>query len=223
MKLVGRYSTADEAHLARLRLGAQGIEGYLLDEYMIQMDWLYSNAMGGVRLVVHDDQADSALSILRQPPADEGMEFPPCPNCGATNTKIDVLPRKLAFGFMFFLSAPIVCIGRQFHCPACKTGWSASTPQPPKKSVHPRGADQFLGAQFLIIGLVMILFFLTSFLTKIIAPLPKLEASRGDSGFAIRESFTFPEGYLNIPLWVLVLGLCLSAMGYFLIRDSLRR
>ena len=63
-----------------MKLGADGIDAYLFDEYMIQMDWLYSDAMGGVRLVVSDEMAESALKLLRSAEEEEGLICRPVRN-----------------------------------------------------------------------------------------------------------------------------------------------
>jgi hypothetical protein len=50
VKTVATFSKPEEAHLFRTRLEAAGIPAYVQDEHLIQMDWLYSNAIGGVRV-----------------------------------------------------------------------------------------------------------------------------------------------------------------------------
>ena len=64
MKTLASFSQPVEAHLLRLRLEAEGITAYLRDENMIALDWLYSNALGGVKVDVADEDYEAALRIF---------------------------------------------------------------------------------------------------------------------------------------------------------------
>jgi len=50
--------------MLRMRLGAAGLSAYVQDENLIQMDWLLSNAVGGVRVQVEDEDVAAALNFL---------------------------------------------------------------------------------------------------------------------------------------------------------------
>ena len=63
MTTIATFTTPEDAHLFRAYLGAQGIEGFLLDEYFVQLFWKYSNAIGGVRVVVDDADAEAATKV----------------------------------------------------------------------------------------------------------------------------------------------------------------
>ncbi len=60
-----------EAHLLRMRLGAAGIDAFLQDENMIQMDYLYSNLLGGVKVQVADEDVPAVRELLAE---DHGIE-----------------------------------------------------------------------------------------------------------------------------------------------------
>lgn len=63
---IARYSLPYEAHLDRARLESEGILSIIADEYTINMQWLYSNAMGGVRLQVDEPDLARAAEILEE-------------------------------------------------------------------------------------------------------------------------------------------------------------
>ncbi|MEI6178323.1 MAG: hypothetical protein WCS43_15630 [Verrucomicrobiota bacterium] len=63
MTTIATFTTPEDAHLFRMRLGAEGIEGFLLDEYFVQLFWYYSNTVGGVRVGVDDADAESAIGV----------------------------------------------------------------------------------------------------------------------------------------------------------------
>ena len=64
MITIARYSLAIEAHIARAKLESEGIPAFVADEHTITADWLYSNAMGGVRLQVPESCVEQARTLL---------------------------------------------------------------------------------------------------------------------------------------------------------------
>jgi len=62
--VVRRFRDPWTAALARAHLDAAGIEAVLLDEHIVAQNWLYSNAVGGVRLCVDQGSADAARELL---------------------------------------------------------------------------------------------------------------------------------------------------------------
>ncbi len=99
MTTVATFSKPEEAHLFRMRLEAAGIPAFVQDEHLVQMDWLYSNAIGGVRVQIADEDVSAAREFLaadtEQKPVDAVDVL--CPACGSSDTKPDERPRRLAF------------------------------------------------------------------------------------------------------------------------------
>ena len=62
--IIARFDSMPEAHIAMGRLEAEGIESWLADEHLVQTDWLYSIAVGGIKLQVRSELAQRALEIL---------------------------------------------------------------------------------------------------------------------------------------------------------------
>ena len=62
--IIARFDSMPEAHIAMGRLEAEGIESWLADEHLVQTDWLYSIAVGGIKLQVRPELAQRALEIL---------------------------------------------------------------------------------------------------------------------------------------------------------------
>lgn len=61
---IARYSTPAEAHVMRARLEAEGIPAIVADEYTVSANWLWSVAVGGVRLQVPAELAGQAMELL---------------------------------------------------------------------------------------------------------------------------------------------------------------
>ncbi|NIP73524.1 MAG: DUF2007 domain-containing protein [Gammaproteobacteria bacterium] len=64
MVTVGTYEDMVNAHIALGRLKAEGIPAFLADEHLVQTDWLYSIAVGGIKLQVEPRHAARAREIL---------------------------------------------------------------------------------------------------------------------------------------------------------------
>lgn len=100
MITVATFQSVDEAHLARMRLEGSGIDAVVADENMVQTFWFYSNAIGGVRMQVREEDHAAAIEVLGLVPVKEGLIE--CPNCGSTK----IGHRKLSL-----LSAPSFLVG----------------------------------------------------------------------------------------------------------------
>jgi hypothetical protein len=71
MKTIAAFSQPIDAHLLIARLAGSGITAYARDEHMVTLDWLASNAVGGVKVDVADEDYPRALELLASPAADE--------------------------------------------------------------------------------------------------------------------------------------------------------
>lgn len=61
---VATFDKSTDAHIARGRLAAEGIAAVLFDENMVQMDWLYAIALGGIKLRVRRSDEARARRVL---------------------------------------------------------------------------------------------------------------------------------------------------------------
>ena len=61
---VGAYNNPIEAHLARGRLEVEGIPALLAHEHHVWANWVYSQALGGVKVQVPAEHAVAAAKIL---------------------------------------------------------------------------------------------------------------------------------------------------------------
>ncbi len=72
---IASFPQAIQAHIARSRLESEGIETFIRDENIVTLNWLYSNAVGGVKLEVYEQDVPQALSILEQAVPDFSIEL----------------------------------------------------------------------------------------------------------------------------------------------------
>jgi len=66
--------SVEEAHLARIRLIAEGINAHLADEMTVGMDWSLANAMQGVKLRVPKADEERARLILNEEPISDSPD-----------------------------------------------------------------------------------------------------------------------------------------------------
>ena len=68
--VIARYGGVPEALLAKSMLDSAGIESFLGDENLVRLDWFYSNLVGGIKLMVREEDAETARKVLEQDPGE---------------------------------------------------------------------------------------------------------------------------------------------------------
>lgn len=134
--ILATYSFPHEAELARLHLASAGIPSVLKDAETIRMDWLYSNAIGGVKLLVHRSNLEQAREVLEADYSDAldevdfddlesphhrdpSAEDPDCPRCGSERVEPHTLGKATVFMTIALLGIPLFFIRRGWKCGSC--------------------------------------------------------------------------------------------------------
>jgi hypothetical protein len=116
------------AHIARGRLEAEGIECALADENIVAVQWLYSGAVGGVKLLVRESHQERALRILREADPRRSsssrwvtgdLDEPRCPRCGCLDLAREPAPRWLLLPSWLLLGVPLAFLPRGWRCRHC--------------------------------------------------------------------------------------------------------
>lgn len=77
METIRSFPDVMQAWLAQSSLESAGIECRLLDDNMVRLDWGASIVLGGVKLQVKPEDAETALALLDQPvPEEPGDDNP---------------------------------------------------------------------------------------------------------------------------------------------------
>lgn len=66
METVARFYKGEEAHLFRSFLESEGVAAYVYDEYTPQIHWLYTHAVGGIRVVVAAENLERAGDLYAE-------------------------------------------------------------------------------------------------------------------------------------------------------------
>jgi hypothetical protein len=66
METVAKFVKGEDAYLFRSFLNSEGIEAHVFDEYIAQLFWHYTQAIGGVRVAVADEDYDEARKLFTE-------------------------------------------------------------------------------------------------------------------------------------------------------------
>ncbi len=111
--------------MLRMRLEAGGVPAFIQDENLVQLHWLYSNAIGGVRVQIAEEDREQALAILAEEPSLQPPDAvdPVCPSCGSADVAPDELPRRIGFLMIILLNFPMLFGKQKLHCADCGKKW----------------------------------------------------------------------------------------------------
>jgi hypothetical protein len=125
---VASFSTAPEAYLAKNRLDSADIYAMIVDEHTVGINWLYSNAVGGVKVKVFEKDLVQARAILEMnAPESESKSalsngWGVCPVCGSENVEY-YSDKRGPFLTWLTLGFPILPVRKKLRCLSCNHGW----------------------------------------------------------------------------------------------------
>jgi hypothetical protein len=122
-----------QALLAKGCLESAGIDCMFADDNLVRLDWFYSNAVGGIKLLVEGRDAAEAEQVLSQPIPEHldvagvgDYEQPKCPKCGSLDVNFRELDPAtyLSLGGSYWgLFVPIPIHRRAWSCHSCDAEW----------------------------------------------------------------------------------------------------
>lgn len=131
-----RFFWLHESMVARSVLDSAGIECYLPDENTLWMDWLWTVALGYLRVWVRPEDAEDAAKLLDQDWTEEFIvdgiglyKQPRCPKCGSLDVSFRELIKSaagaslLAF-WLVGIGPPIRFRRSGWKCHACGDAWA---------------------------------------------------------------------------------------------------
>ena len=155
MSLVTLSSYRDpiDAELAKSQLESAGIPAVILDQHLVSIQWLYSHAIGGVKVAVDQHDLESARQVLSEdrcsdllsipesqsPPADGDV----CPVCHSSAIRPSRLQRIAAAGSLA-TGLPLVMWRRRWICTFCGHSWR------PRASGRSAPSEETLRAEELV-------------------------------------------------------------------------
>lgn len=126
--VVQSFSFPYEAQIAKTQLEAAGIPARIENEHTINMDWLYSNALGGVRLLVLESDLEEARTLLAQDFSKELQQqfglSENCPNFDSSDIQPYTEGKRPAYLVFLLLGFPLFFYKNGMKCQRCQYFWS---------------------------------------------------------------------------------------------------
>lgn len=121
---IASFTFPYEAQIAKCSLEAAGIPAFVADEHTINMQWLYSNAMGGVRVLVPLKFRKAAIELLEMDCSAElvgefGEDKFSCELCGASTLVPYTKGKKPAFFIFLLFGFPLFFHKHGYKCLKC--------------------------------------------------------------------------------------------------------
>ncbi len=129
---IATFSFPTRAYIAKSKLESEGIWSFVADVYTITANWLYSTALGGVKLQVRQEDAQRAVETLNdrseepvgQDEAQEQQDHAErCPVCGSGNVRYMKHATPLVFLSWLVLDFPLPFMRRRWQCCTCSHVW----------------------------------------------------------------------------------------------------
>jgi hypothetical protein len=128
-----------DANLFLMHLQEDGINCWLKDEHTVTIDPIISNAIGGIKLMVHTTQEERASALLRTMLNKEKLQAP-CIKCKSHNVEYIISNRKPANWFSaiftFMLGDFAMAPHKVYHCFDCGTEFEKPPETVEEKSVQ---------------------------------------------------------------------------------------
>jgi hypothetical protein len=131
MKILKTYIYSHFAHLDLAKLSSEGIEAFLKDDNIVSINPIYAHAVGGIKLLVREEDYDEALEILNvndfedlrdEYPGEEISGQRSCIRCGSIN----IYQKSSWLGGLLFLALffiPLTWKKEKFLCMDCSYEW----------------------------------------------------------------------------------------------------
>ncbi len=137
-----------EAELAQAQLASEGIDASVGDGNTVRMDWMISNAIGGVKLLVPVEEGERALEILAREVALPGLYLvdpdaePPlrCPGCRSEDLYLERWSRVSFLLGAVLLGFPFPLPRKRWVCRSCRGSWRVSEVES-RSALRPESED----------------------------------------------------------------------------------
>ena len=111
-----------DAHLLMAKLESEEIDCWLQDENTVTVNPIWTNAVGGIKLMVKKEDVLRAVEIFKETENKRKLAVE-CPKCKSHNVEYVSSPRKAANWFSailtFFLSDYALSVEKVYHCFDC--------------------------------------------------------------------------------------------------------
>lgn len=120
--ILKRFDSPVEANIVKGYLESNAVFCFLQDEHSIGLNPLYSNALGGIKLMVRVEDELRAQELLASSEADYKTKYQ-CPQCGSSDIHFITDRKNKANWFSIFLSLLLgspMYVKKKYECSICK-------------------------------------------------------------------------------------------------------
>ncbi len=136
MHRIKTFYNTTEAHIYKAKLEHEGIPCFLANEHIANINPLWTNAVGGISIQVHEQNIERAKNILKEientPYTNDQGDTISCPNCASEHIEngyqqIDSM--KSLCSFLLSISTLTYPLHYKSHfiCTECKTVFDKKT------------------------------------------------------------------------------------------------
>lgn len=119
---VHTFTNYIDAHILLGRLESENIVCYLMDENTVTINPIWTQAVGGIKLMVEQSQVTRAMALIQEIQQEKKQNIV-CPKCASHNVEFVSTPRKpgnwLGAAIGFFLGDYPVTVEKVYHCFDC--------------------------------------------------------------------------------------------------------
>jgi len=134
MITVASFDNIEQAELLKGQLEHAGIQAFLADAAVVTLNWMYSNAVGGVKVQIHEDDLERAKALLQELDGSADGTVPlsehECPDCGSTKVEFRKISKSFFMLSLLVLGIPLAFYRPRCHCLACGKTWKKNSGTP---------------------------------------------------------------------------------------------
>ena len=128
-----------EVYMAKSYLYAEGIDSEIRDKFTAQVHDFYSNAIGGVKLLVKEEDYSRGIEVLKKGGyinesgmkekkvervfVEKGFNKNACPYCSSENISIKKVPTIWTVLVLFIIHAAFPILKKSYTCYDCGKEW----------------------------------------------------------------------------------------------------
>ena len=125
---VGWFSNPLFAWMLRNKLVDEGLDAFVQDDFVATMNWLYTTAIGGIKVQVPYEQLHQAKEVISRdysqvfsslPRTTTDAELPRCSSCGSSEIHEEQVAVRLFFLVWMVIGLPFPFISSAIECYDC--------------------------------------------------------------------------------------------------------
>lgn len=131
MITIASFDNTEQAELLKGRLDLAGIPAFVADKGVVGNAWVYSNAVGGVRVQVEEKDLPRVRSFLEASgectSEMAALSAYRCPFCGSTKVEFRRLSKTFFWLSLLVLAVPLALYRPRCHCLDCGKTWKKTS------------------------------------------------------------------------------------------------